>query len=1142
MSTGEEDLPPPPPQFADLPPPVFLDIPMPQIDLNDIPPPSPSNLPPPPEFNVDSLPPPPFLPPIEVNLDGNDTQNSTPSAQVEQQVQLISEEKSMEKVPSLTKEEISAVVSQLASNDSAVSSGLSLNKEEAEKVKQALPTPPVKSSSPPQQTTQQSQKNSPNSEEDKSLSRSGSGDSQGRTLAKSGSSSSNFAALRATFAAVPPVLEQKPQSVRHSIHQSNSTPAYGSNAHNNNGDKPSNAVPALLNNAAPKKVSNIAANLEKMGGIPIMGMSPMGLPPRGGMKESQSAEGSFSPRPPSQTISRMPDAKKEAQKEIPKDIRSRSGTETSTNSNISKGRELRSSGGSTSSNDDSGMDSSLLGMVPSPSGSFLSPITSPRLKDLTDSDKILAKQANRIGFRKQVTLRKLASDADEQIDKNIGEAVGALVRDFKSAIGDDQFSDFMLLIKDQKVPAHKIILASRSPFFRRLFQKKGVTEHMLKCDSFEEGAAVVEYIYTGQLPSIPIARFESLYLLAGELELPELQSLCTEASATVAQPEVKAEEKTPENQAEKEVNQKRRERRKFIATETLETERTYVKSLKIIFDTMIVPFKQASSEKNPILSADEIAQVFSFWEVILKCHESLFTVLEQRIAVWDELPELGDIFLDKIAFIKLYKHYINNFDKSIISTKELQQKRPKFKEFLAKHEFSPAMNGLSLQSFLILPVQRIPRYVLLLADLLKNTEKTDPDFNNLSAALEMIKELADYINANKHDTDEINRLLAIQDRVSGWPSETEKLVKARRRLMREGQINVNKDKCTVFLFTDALLITKGKGSKLKYKDIIPLQTSSLIQNSEKFDFEIMAPSGKVGFHAGDEKESWTRAIAEAVEKSQKELLNSAFAGHELKDSEGSKQFKENRDEEYRKKCHQIVKDILKSEQEYVELLSIILETFYEPLRSSNPPLLTNDQSRIIFSSAPSLYKAHSEFLKVLAKRVAEWNNESIISDIFYAHTAEVLKPYEIYFSDNSEAMETLDFLGQSDVNWTIWLVKTEKESGHMLVKLVEAPIRRLSNYYLALQELVQYTHENNPDHEKLPQVVIRIQEHLENVKAKKTERSSRPRGLERRGSTRMSPLGTKSSGNLPVPSRKTSMTVSASTSSKPRKAIGDVKF
>lgn len=43
----------------------------------------------------------------------------------------------------------------------------------------------------------------------------------------------------------------------------------------------------------------------------------------------------------------------------------------------------------------------------------------------------------------------------------------------------------------------------------------------------------------------------------------------------------------------------------------------------------------------------------------------------------------------------------------------------------------PACHGLDLESLLILPVQRIPRYIMLLKDLYRHTPPAHPDYEHL---------------------------------------------------------------------------------------------------------------------------------------------------------------------------------------------------------------------------------------------------------------------------------------------------------------------------------------------------------------------------------------------------------------------------
>ena len=73
-------------------------------------------------------------------------------------------------------------------------------------------------------------------------------------------------------------------------------------------------------------------------------------------------------------------------------------------------------------------------------------------------------------------------------------------------------------------------------------------------------------------------------------------------------------------------------------------------------------------------------------------------------------------------------------------------KRPGFQAYnneLLKH---PDSKFLSLNSFLIMPVQRPVKYPLLLKDLLMHTKVSHKDFKNIKKALEDMKEINVKVN------------------------------------------------------------------------------------------------------------------------------------------------------------------------------------------------------------------------------------------------------------------------------------------------------------------------------------------------------------------------------------------------------------
>lgn len=60
---------------------------------------------------------------------------------------------------------------------------------------------------------------------------------------------------------------------------------------------------------------------------------------------------------------------------------------------------------------------------------------------------------------------------------------------------------------------------------------------------------------------------------------------------------------------------------------------------------------------------------------------------------------------------------------------KLKKENPKYKQIIDQDKTK------SLDNYLIQPVQRIPKYVLLFKDLLKNTNLEHPDYKNIEKIL-----------------------------------------------------------------------------------------------------------------------------------------------------------------------------------------------------------------------------------------------------------------------------------------------------------------------------------------------------------------------------------------------------------------------
>jgi hypothetical protein len=157
-------------------------------------------------------------------------------------------------------------------------------------------------------------------------------------------------------------------------------------------------------------------------------------------------------------------------------------------------------------------------------------------------------------------------------------------------------------------------------------------------------------------------------------------------------------------------------------------------------------------------------------------------------------------------FLRCYTQYVNNYDNAI-KLLETLEKRPAFVQLLQKCTNSEEVKGQSLYSYLIMPIQRPPRYELLLSDLLKNTSERHPDYNNIKNALQLIVDINNQVDEKKRQADEKRRVLEVAQSILNVRQE--EIVAAHRVFLREGDLTSglgeNAQKFHIFLFNDLLV-------------------------------------------------------------------------------------------------------------------------------------------------------------------------------------------------------------------------------------------------------------------------------------------------------------------------------------------------
>lgn len=253
-------------------------------------------------------------------------------------------------------------------------------------------------------------------------------------------------------------------------------------------------------------------------------------------------------------------------------------------------------------------------------------------------------------------------------------------------------------------------------------------------------------------------------------------------------------------------------RRDEIAAEILSSERKYVQSLDLLVNLWYKPMQHLPEN---VVSKQQVKTIFSTIEIIHNYNSWFLTRIEERITLWDtNTQKLGDVFLELADFFKMYTSYVNSYPAAIVTVSELKNKSLPFAEFIASN--TEKCKGLDLASFLIQPIQRLPRYVLLLQDLVKHTDQSHLDYADLERALERMKLTANYINEKRREAENMSKVVEIAERLV-YPNDvqSEPLLQPHRRFIMKGKLGqVHEDNSSqthdriCLLFNDIFLICR----------------------------------------------------------------------------------------------------------------------------------------------------------------------------------------------------------------------------------------------------------------------------------------------------------------------------------------------
>mmetsp|Transcript_13508 Transcript_13508/g.17879 ORF Transcript_13508/g.17879 Transcript_13508/m.17879 type:complete len:669 (+) Transcript_13508:2-2008(+) len=267
--------------------------------------------------------------------------------------------------------------------------------------------------------------------------------------------------------------------------------------------------------------------------------------------------------------------------------------------------------------------------------------------------------------------------------------------------------------------------------------------------------------------------------------------------------------------------------RNCAVSELVDTELTYFHTLQKII--------RIGDAMKPLMTGPQFKCIFASISMLLPLHSNLLVGLEKRLIQtghdrlrggggseegptftsetlevaalgWPDNQLVSDVINDYFPHLKMYTSFSDNYEEMIRVLDSLKSEEDAlFSRVLHKAMQDNGCVG-EFESLMIQPVQRIPRYPLLLSRILELTTDDHPDHCGLAEALEQVEKVAHHVNKSMHTRTEQLQLLELQN--SFFPKVV--VVKPGRSIVKRGELNkiMTKDSSIkryhVFLFNDSV--------------------------------------------------------------------------------------------------------------------------------------------------------------------------------------------------------------------------------------------------------------------------------------------------------------------------------------------------
>ncbi|XP_050970397.1 A-kinase anchor protein 13 isoform X4 [Labeo rohita] len=345
-------------------------------------------------------------------------------------------------------------------------------------------------------------------------------------------------------------------------------------------------------------------------------------------------------------------------------------------------------------------------------------------------------------------------------------------------------------------------------------------------------------------------------------------------------------------------------KRQDVIYELIQTEMHHLRTLRIMAD---VYSKGLLTDLQ--LEVQMVEKMFPMLEELLELHSLFFSALierkkEGKLQGTDGfiINRIGDVLVNQFSdsnaesMKKIYGKFCSRHNEAVNFYKELHARDKHFQAFIRKKMSSSVVRRLGIPECILLVTQRITKYPVLLQRVLQHTKESEKDFEDLTQALQLVKDIIASVDSKVNEHEKKRRLKEIYGRTdsksitrmkSGQMFAREDLQR-NRKLLHDGPLQLKnaagrlKD-VHALLLSDVFVFLQEKDQKYVFASldqratVISLQKLIVreVAHEERGLFLITAGIANpemVEVHASsrEERNTWMQLIQDAMHSIEKD--------------------------------------------------------------------------------------------------------------------------------------------------------------------------------------------------------------------------------------------------------------------------------